>query len=104
MSARLVPNPHSTSVRGREGSEIGTARGPSDHAGNVDGVEPAADDTGQGGHGAHGLMMIACCIPMLAIAGLLVITGVASPRLIIAVLICTALMASMMFMAPRGHR
>jgi hypothetical protein len=28
-----------------------------------------------GGHGSHGLMMMICCIPMVLIAVLLVVTG-----------------------------
>ena len=49
-----------------------------------------------GGHRGHGWMMIICCIPMLVIAGLLVLTGVASPGLLGAALVCTAMMALMM--------
>lgn len=60
-------------------------------------------DTDSGAHGGHGLMMIACCLPMLAIAGILVLTGVAGPGLIVAALLCTAMMAVMMFAMPGGH-
>lgn len=48
------------------------------------------------GHGAHGLMMIACCIPMLVIAIVLVATGVVSASFLIFALACTAMMALMM--------
>jgi hypothetical protein len=48
-----------------------------------------------GGRG-HGWMMIICCIPMLAIAGLLVLTGVASAGLLVTAVVCTAMMAMMM--------
>ena len=41
-------------------------------------------------------MMIACCIPMLAIAIALVAAGVAGPGFIIAAVLCTAMMAAMM--------
>jgi hypothetical protein len=41
-------------------------------------------------------MMIACCIPMLVIAVLLVATGVASPGFLFGALACTAMMALMM--------
>jgi hypothetical protein len=47
-------------------------------------------------HGGHGLMMIACCIPMLAIAGVLVVTGVASVGFLLFAVACTAMMALMM--------
>jgi hypothetical protein len=57
-----------------------------------------------GAHGGHGLMMIICCIPMLAIAGLLVLTGVAGSGIIVTALLCTAMMAAMMFAMPgSGH-
>ena len=48
------------------------------------------------GHGGHHWMMIACCIPMLVIAVALVASGVASPGLLIAAVLCTAMMAFMM--------
>ena len=66
---------------------------------------PAAHepDSGHGGHSGHGLMMIICCIPMLVIAGLLVLTGVAGSGIIVTALLCTAMMAAMMFAMPGGH-
>ena len=48
------------------------------------------------GHGGHGLMMIACCVPMLVIAGVLVATGVVSFGFLIVAVACTAMMALMM--------
>ena len=48
-------------------------------------------------------MMIVCCIPMLAIAGLLFLTGVAGSGIIVSALLCTAMMAAMMFAMPGGH-
>ena len=47
-------------------------------------------------HGGHGWMMIACCIPMLIIAGILVATGAASPRFLVVAVGCTLMMALMM--------
>jgi hypothetical protein len=66
---------------------------------------PAAHepDSGHGGHSGHGLMMMICCIPMLVIAGLLVLTGVAGSGIILTALLCTAMMAAMMFAMPGGH-
>jgi hypothetical protein len=55
------------------------------------------------GHGGHRLMMIACCVPMLTIAGLLFATGVAGSGVIFGALVCTAMMAAMMFTMPGGH-
>lgn len=54
-------------------------------------------DTGEGSHGGHGgWMMIACCIPMLVIAVVLVATGVAGPGFIAVAIMCTLMMAAMM--------
>lgn len=61
------------------------------------------DRAGHGGHGGHGLMMMICCIPMLVIAGLLVATGVAGSGIIVTALLCTAIMAAMMFARPGGR-
>jgi len=48
-------------------------------------------------HGGHGRwMMIACCIPMLAIAVVLVATGVAGIGFVFAAIMCTVMMALMM--------
>jgi Flp pilus assembly protein TadB len=44
----------------------------------------------------HGWMMIACCIPMLVIAGILVATGAASPAFLVVAVGCTLMMALMM--------
>ena len=52
------------------------------------------NDRRAGAQHGHGLMMIACCIPMLFIAMLLVATGVASPACLVAALECTATMAA----------
>ena len=65
--------------------------------------EPAITGRGHRRHGGHGWMMIVCCIPMLVIAGLLVITGVAGSGIITVAVLCTAMMAAMMFMMPGGH-
>lgn len=50
----------------------------------------------QHGHGGHGWMMIACCIPMLVIAVVLVATGVVGPFFLVAAVGCTLMMAMMM--------
>ena len=51
----------------------------------------------EGKHSGHGhWMMMACCIPMLAIAIVLVATGVAGAGAIFAAIMCTAMMAMMM--------
>jgi len=52
--------------------------------------------------GGHGWMMIACCIPMLVIAAVLVATGVVSSVFLFIALMCTAMMAIMMRGMSRG--
>jgi hypothetical protein len=58
--------------------------------------------TGHRGHGGHRLM-IACCIPMLVIVGILVATGVAGTGAILFAVICLGMMAAMMFAMPGRH-
>lgn len=48
------------------------------------------------GHRGHGWMMIACCIPMLAIAVALAVAGVLSAGFLFFAIACTAMMAVMM--------
>jgi hypothetical protein len=62
--------------------------------------EPA-QRPGKGGRG-HGWMMIACCIPMVAIAVILVATGTVSVSFLIAALACTVMMAMMMHRMNHG--
>ncbi len=57
--------------------------------------QPETDER-PAGHGGHGWMMIACCIPMLVIAIALVATGVAGVGFIFVALMCTLMMALMM--------
>lgn len=47
-------------------------------------------------HAGHGWMMVACCIPMLAIAVALVAAGVVGIGFIFVAVMCTAMMAMMM--------
>ena len=54
----------------------------------------APDQEGTHGHG-HWLMM-ACCVPMLVIAIVLVATGVLGAGFILVAIMCTAMMAMMM--------
>lgn len=54
------------------------------------------------GRGGHGWMMIACCIPMIVIAIILVMTGVAGPGFVFAAFLCTAMMALMMWGMDHG--
>lgn len=58
-----------------------------------------ADDGGvdNGPHSEHsGWMMLACCVPMLLIAGALVVTGVAGAGIVLVAVGCTLMMYLMM--------
>jgi hypothetical protein len=48
------------------------------------------------GHSGHSGMMIACCIPMLVTAVILVATGAANPAFLVIAVGCTLMMALMM--------
>ena len=48
-------------------------------------------------------MMIACCIPMLVIVGILVGTGVAGTGAVLSAVVCLGAMALMMFTMPGRH-
>ena len=50
----------------------------------------------------HQLLMMVCCIPMLVIVGVLILTGVLGSGAMVYALVCTAMMAAMMFMMPGG--
>jgi Flp pilus assembly protein TadB len=47
-------------------------------------------------HRGHGWMMIACCVPMLVIAIVLVATGVVGISFVVVAIMCTLMMAMMM--------
>ena len=57
----------------------------------------------QSGHGGHRWMMMACCIPMVIIVGILVATGVAGTGAIVYAAVCLGMMALMMLAMPGGH-
>jgi F0F1-type ATP synthase assembly protein I len=56
-----------------------------------------------GGNGRHGLLMIACCVPIVAVVVLLVATGVAGAGVILVALGCIAMMPAMVFMMAGGR-
>ena len=58
--------------------------------------KPTPPQDNERGNGGHGWMMIACCIPMLVIAIVLVATGVASAGFLFVAIMCTAMMWMMM--------
>ena len=69
-------------------------------------IQPHAHDDAEhraGRHGGHGWMMIACCIPMLAIAVVLVAIGVVSTGFLLFAVACTAMMALMMRGMSHGN-
>ncbi|MGV4930052.1 hypothetical protein K2224_07690 [Streptomyces sp. BHT-5-2] len=44
----------------------------------------------------HGWMMLACCVPVIIAALVLVATGILSPGFLLVAIMCTAMMALMM--------
>lgn len=64
----------------------------------------SAESDGPEGHGGHGWMMIACCVPMLAVAVVLVVTGVVGVGFLVVAGMCTVMMATMMAGLGRDHR
>jgi hypothetical protein len=65
---------------------------------------PGQGPQNHAGHGGHRWMMLACCVPMLVIAIVLVATGVVGSGFIVVALACTAMMAMMMRgMGGSGH-
>jgi len=58
-------------------------------------------DHDHGGSGGHRWMMIACCVPMLAVAVPLVATGVVGAGFLVVTVMCTVMMA--MMMGWHGH-
>ena len=56
----------------------------------------------EGGSGHSHWMMIACCVPMIAIAIGLVVAGVVSVGFLIVAIGCLAMMAMMMLMMMKG--
>jgi 1,4-dihydroxy-2-naphthoate octaprenyltransferase len=59
--------------------------------------------SGHQGHGGHRLMMLVCCIPMVAVAVLLVVSETAGAGALVLALGCIVMMAAMMFLMPGGH-
>lgn len=57
----------------------------------------------QGGN-RHRWLMIACCIPMVVIVGVLLATGAAGTGAVAFAAICLGMMALMMFAMPGGHK
>jgi hypothetical protein len=70
------------------------------HADHTVAADPQ-DTDGHQGHMGHSWMMIACCIPMLLIAGALVVTGVVSGVYLLWAVACTGMMVLMM--KAMGH-
>lgn len=79
-----------------------TATNPTAAGSNPDALQ-SDESEGHAGHGGHSLMMLVCCIPMILIAVALVATGAAGSGAIVGALLCTAMMAVMMFTMPGGH-
>lgn len=83
--------PHRPPRQNPDEAHVGDALHQGDHAESAPG-QPATPSGGR----SHRWMMIACCIPMIAIAVGLVATGVAGAGAVLIALACLAMMAMMM--------
>lgn len=96
------------SEAGRDGrtgtSSHPTAGGTQDEPHAHHGPQPPSKGHPQAGHGSHRWMMIACCIPMVVIVGILIATGAAGSGLLLYAAICVGAMALMMFAMPGRHK
>ncbi len=63
----------------------------------------SAGQNGNSGGPGHRWMMIVCCIPMIAIAVILVATGVAGAGFLFVAAMCTLMMALMMMGGHGGN-
>ena len=68
-----------------------------------DRLDAGQKDEKKKGHSGHGhWLMMACCVPMLAIAVALVASGVVGAGFIVAAVGCTLMMGAMMVGMSRG--
>ncbi|AII11306.1 hypothetical protein CJ179_48380 [Rhodococcus sp. ACS1] len=74
------------------------------YIGDNSGHDEHGERHGAGGHSRHRWMMVACCVPMLLIAGALVLTGTVGIGGIVFALACVGMMAVMMFSMGGEHR
>ena len=63
-------------------------------------VEPPAT---RGSHHGHRWMMLACCVPMVAIVAVLLATGAAGTSAVVFAAACVGIMTVMMLAMPRDH-
>lgn len=69
---------------------------------NAPELRPDDEDGNEGGGGHSHWMMLACCVPMIAVAIGLVVAGVVSAGFLIVAIGCLAMMAMMMLMMKGG--
>ncbi|HUZ42608.1 MAG TPA: hypothetical protein VMU68_14605 [Acidimicrobiales bacterium] len=62
----------------------------------------ASTEMETGGHRGHHWMMVACCIPLIVIALVLVATNTVSATFLIYAVVCLIMMGAMMKMMDRG--
>ena len=77
--------------------------GPPKSSAQETGQEQLNPHTGHDTHGGHRWMMLICCVPMIAIVLVLIVSGTAGSGALLWALGCVAMMAAMMFMMPGGH-
>src|SRR5581483_1365171 len=97
MTRHLAHDTPSVSQRGAVGpGRSATPRPPIDISHQAEDPASRHDPEHHSGHHGHGWMMIACCVPMLALAVILVATGAVSPGFLLVAIGCMAMMALMM--------
>lgn len=90
---------------GQTGTSSQPPAGSTQDAPNVHrGPRPPLKGHPDAAHGIHRWMMIACCIPMVVIVGVLIATGAAGSGLLLYAAICIGAMVLMMFAMPGGHK
>lgn len=104
MKGQHQPEPTPVNGQRSRGGQQQWPRIPQAPPGRVDPDEPTEPEGPQPRRRlmGHQLLMMVCCVPMLVIVGVLVLTGVLGSGAIVYALVCTVMMAAMMFMMPGG--
>lgn len=72
---------------------------------DTDGAAPASRPlTPESRHASHRLMVLLCCVPILAVAALLMLAGATNTGVLGAVLLYLSMMLAMMAVVPVGRR
>ena len=102
MKGRSQPEPSPLNGQRSRGGQQQWPQIPQAPPGGVDHNEPTEPEAPQPRRRlmGHQLLMMVCCVPMLVIVGVLILTGVLGSGAIVYALVCTVMMGAMMFMMP----